>query len=251
MAFSIYETTGDGITTQYDFGFPYLQTEDVFVFVDDVELVQGLAPPLSNQNDYYIVGTVVYLTVAPADQSQIKIKRSTPIDTPVVELFEQAVLRPEDVELDNLQQLYKIQEITDLLEQNINSFAGNNQMNQNLDMNDNRIINLGDAVDNSDALNYGQAQQLIADFETPIIEYIVNGEGYEIAQTALSGSDLTLNTEGGIEWVNRTNTVQLIKANYTEFDTATGGLYDIGGGVLELPAIVSPDVNQSFFTRLK
>lgn len=254
MAFSIYETTGDGITTQYNFGFPYLETEDVFVFVDGIELVQGLPPSFIGQTeDYYIEeGTsVVTFIVAPADQSQIKIQRSTPIDVPVVELFEQAVLNPDDVELDNLQQLYKIQEISDLLEQNINSFAGNNQMNQNLDMNSNRIINLGDAVTNTDALNYGQAQQLIADFEAPVIEYVVNGIGYKVGQTPLSGRDLTLETAGGVEFIARTNTVQILQSSYTAFDAATNQKYDIGGGILELPAIVSPDAYQEYYTRLK
>lgn len=258
MAESITNYTGDGVTDIFEVGFNWLNNDlsIVTVFLDGVQVVEGVDWDfedvlLANVLGINLSASTLKFTTAPADQADIVFKRITDT-TEIDSLFSNtSILINADLDRVNLQLLYKAQEIFDQNNEFINTFSGNNQMNQNLDMNSYNIINLADAVNPNDALNLGQAEQLVADFEEPMVEYIVNGIGYEVAQTALSGYDLELETEGGVEFASRELTAQYLISSYPEFDSATNGAYGIGGGLFELPFIESPDINQQYYIRLK
>lgn len=249
MAYSLTEYTGDGITISYSAVFPIIDTNDLTVTVDGNELVEGVDYTITGFNVAGDIPTIVF-NVAPIDMSAISLQRFTDISGLEAVFKNNAIRISADMDRVNLQLLYSVQEADDRINNYINTVGGNNTMNQDLDMNLFRIIQLGTAVADNDAVSLKQATDLFNSIigNNPI-ENPFSGEGYQIGQTAYATVDLTTIVE--FEFANRAVTTQYLISEYPEFNTATGGVYDIGGGFFELPALIPNEIYHNYYTRLK
>lgn len=255
MAYSLTEYTGDGIQSSYSAVFPVIDTNDIKVTLDGNELVEGVDYNVSGFTDAGDVATIDFI-VTPTNLSVLTIQRFTDISK-IEAIFKNRAIRVSaDMDRVNLQILYSVQESDDRINNYINKLGGNNVMNQDLDMNLFRIIQLGTAVADNDAVSLKQATDLFSSIVgNDPIENPFFGEGYQIGQTAYAATDLTSLVD--FEFVSRAITAQYLISNYPDFNEATaltpGGntVYDIGGGFFELPALTSSDVYQNYYTRLK
>ena len=88
--------TGDGITTEYSFSFPFFQNADVKVSVDN-QLLDNTGYDV-NQNNDFIVGTVIFST-APQSGKNIDIFRQVSLDR-VIDYQPTLKIDPEDLNSD-------------------------------------------------------------------------------------------------------------------------------------------------------
>lgn len=247
MAFSLTTFTGDASTTVFSAGFPVVATDDITVTVDtvvQVEITDFTFSTFTNPGD---TPTITFLS-APINGADIVIQRNTDISGLEAVFSNNSILLNSDLDRVNLQLLFSIQEADDRKNSFISTVGGNNTMNQELDMNLFRIINLATAVGDNDAIGKKQVEDLFTALlgSGPSNPFV--GEGYQIGQTAFSAADLA--TLPDFTFVSRETTQQYLTSSFTEFDTATGSVYDIGGGFFELPAVVSPEAFHEYYTRL-
>lgn len=144
MAYSYIEYTADGNTFQFSIPFPYIERSHVLVKVD------GAAATFS-----WISSSVIQLAEAPAAQSVVRVYRSTPKATRMVNFTNGSVLRESILDKDANQMFYTMQEVYDSFQELLpvietigelleygaaslgsNSFTGNQSIEGNLDMND-------------------------------------------------------------------------------------------------------------------
>jgi len=102
MAYSYEIKTGDGATSTFTFSFNYLEAIHLTVLVDGV-------------NTTYTMPTVssIQLSVAPDNAANVKIKRTTPVETSTVDFVDGSVLGETDLDSVILQLLYVTQEAFD------------------------------------------------------------------------------------------------------------------------------------------
>lgn len=98
MTFNLY--SGDGVTTQFDLSFAYTDEATIHVTVDGVAVEFTFINP-----------SRVELTTAPASGTTVKIARITPVDTPVVDFEDGAIVRAEDLDLAVGQVLNRAEEL--------------------------------------------------------------------------------------------------------------------------------------------
>lgn len=143
--------TADGSTKEFQFQFGYIDASHVHVYIDGVETT-----------DYIISsGSIISFTDAPNIGVIIFIKRETPYEEPLATFLNQSSLNKEDLNKVNYQVLYVTQELTDELNQRLPIGGGDNQILNNLDMNNFRILELSDATSDNEAPNLGQVKELI------------------------------------------------------------------------------------------
>ena len=102
MAFSVQFATGDGTAQSFDLAFPYIEQDDVTITVDGVSAAFT-----------YTTDTRVKLTNVAASGSVIVITRTTDIETAVVDYNDGSTLTEEDLDTQNKQLLYAMQEARD------------------------------------------------------------------------------------------------------------------------------------------
>ena len=102
MYYSYTEYTGDGVTSQFTVGFPYLSKDDVYVYVNN--------KPVSFT---WINDTIVKTDVPPEAGAVVKVARSTRASSKLVEYQPTGLLRPSDLNKTNDQLLYLAQELID------------------------------------------------------------------------------------------------------------------------------------------
>jgi hypothetical protein len=128
--------TGNGSTTNYSFTFPYLEETDIKVTLGGVLTT---AYTLAN-------ATTVSFTSAPGNGVAIRIYRETNADTPQATFFAGSAIRAQDLNDNFSQVLYNTQETVD---RRLDSTGGT--MSGQLDMGNNKIVNLGTPTNNADA----------------------------------------------------------------------------------------------------
>lgn len=143
MALSFTDAVGDGTTTAFIFSFEgpdkgYIRNSDIQVEVDGVPVTFTLTGLNS-----------VELDVAPADQSLVRIIRVMPNNTPYTDFKRGNAFGQRNVNNSFLQQLYLLHSLADGFRED------DYYEKQNLNMGDNRIVNLADAVDPQDAITKG------------------------------------------------------------------------------------------------
>lgn len=99
---SIVTYTGDGSTTDYSIPFPYLDREHVVVELDDVV----------TSNFSFLSDTSIRLSIAPAAQTRIVVKRATPV-APLVDFTDGSTLFEADLDLADQQSRYLGEEARD------------------------------------------------------------------------------------------------------------------------------------------
>ena len=91
MANSYIYYDGDGSTTEFNFGFSYIDSTYVKVYIDDTALPSG-------GYTYTVGASSVTISPAPAGGTEVLIKRETPT-SPLVDFIDGAVLTEADLDL--------------------------------------------------------------------------------------------------------------------------------------------------------
>jgi hypothetical protein len=102
MAYSYNVYTGNGSTTQFTIGFPYIRREHVKVYVAYVDTAYT-----------YVNSTTVQLATAPGAGVRVEVRRITPFATSLVDFADGSTLVAADLDTANLQNLYQVQELDD------------------------------------------------------------------------------------------------------------------------------------------
>lgn len=102
MANSIYESTGDGSTTDFTIPYSYLEADDVTAFVD------GVSTSFTFTSD-----NIVSFTTAPANGSAVRIVRNTDLDALNTTYSDGGALTAKQLNDSNTQLLFGVQEAID------------------------------------------------------------------------------------------------------------------------------------------
>jgi len=128
MAVTETSYTGNGSTTDYSFTFPYLKSTDIQVLVDNLLKTAGTDWSLAN-------ATTVQFNSAPADQSAIKIRRQTNVDSLAATFYAGSAIKSEDLNDNATQNIYVAQEINDrYLDNDGSTITGNFVLGKDADI---------------------------------------------------------------------------------------------------------------------
>lgn len=148
--YSYVDHIGDGVTVTFPFSFVgpdrgYISRNDVYVFVDEVEVTKTFTG--NNQ---------VKLDLAPAVGAKVRIRRIMDKTKPYANFNRGNVFNKEYLNDSFLHSLYIYHEFLD-------GFLGSDpwKVQGDIDMDGNRIVNLGGALDCNDAVNLCQVLELI------------------------------------------------------------------------------------------
>ena len=140
MANSFVRYTGDGSTTQYAVSFSYRDQADVTVTINGV---------VTTAFTWNSAGTQITFTSPPASSSAIEIRRRTSQTSRLVDYAAGSVLTENDLDEDSNQAFFMSQEAIDDAGDVIKLDAANFQW----DVQNKRLTNVADPVDNTDAVN--------------------------------------------------------------------------------------------------
>jgi hypothetical protein len=108
MAFSYYNYTGDGTTTQYPVAFPYIRREHVLAAV--------AGSPVTFT---FVNSSTIQMDVAPANGAVVRVYRQTPLTAPLVDFADGATLVAADLDTNAKQSIYTQQELSDSQEEGL------------------------------------------------------------------------------------------------------------------------------------
>ena len=149
MASTIIIYEGDGTTVDFTVPFDYLKKTFVKVTLNNADLKGGDYGDTSV--DYYFLDdTTVRLKTAPASGSELIIRRYTSATDRVVTFKDASILKATDLDTSQLQAFHIAEEARDIIND-----ALVKDRDGNWDAKGNRIVNVGDPVDENDAMTYG------------------------------------------------------------------------------------------------
>ena len=149
MASTIIIYEGDGTTVDFTVPFDYLKKTFVKVILNNADLKGGDYGDTSV--DYYFLDdTTVRLKTAPASGSELIIRRYTSATDRVVTFKDASILKATDLDTSQLQAFHIAEEARDIIND-----ALVKDRDGNWDAKGNRIVNVGDPVDENDAMTYG------------------------------------------------------------------------------------------------
>lgn len=219
---------GDNTDVTFTIPFEYLEESDVKVSVGGV---------LKTQDTDYTFSTlteITFTTAPPTGVNNVRIFRDTDINSLRNEFFAGSAIRAQDLNDDFLQTLYTVQEIEDQFVTQTNG-----SFNTNVDMNSNRITELGDPVNAQDAVTKQYLEDNYFDDGT---ETITSGESWPdndvtIATTASIDNRIDSKIDTAIEGDVLIDNTGLTKS-------ATGGqvTLGIGAGSVDLDRIKAADI---------
>ena len=220
---------GDNSDVTFTIPFEYLEESDVKVSVGGT---------LKTQNTDYTFSTlteITFTTAPPTGVNNVRIFRDTDIDSGVRnEFFAGSAIRAQDLNDDFLQVLYSAQEIED---QFVTKTSGS--FDTNVDMNSNRITELGDPVNAQDAVT----KQYLED------NYFDDGTETILAAETWPDNDTTIATTAAID--NRvdskidsaiTGDVLVDNTGLTKSTNAGQTTLGIGAGSVDLDRIKAADI---------
>ena len=140
MANSFVRYTGNGTTTTYAIPFSYRDTADLSATVAGVNVT---AYTLDD------AGTNLTFTTAPANNAAIEIRRTTSQNTKLVDYVSGSVLTENDLDTDSDQAFFMSQEAID----KAGDVISLDNVDFNWDIQNKRLKNVADPVDNTDAVN--------------------------------------------------------------------------------------------------
>ena len=151
--YSYIKYTSNGSDVNYLFSFDYISEDHINVSLDGTD-----------SSDFEVLDdNSINLYNAATAGVDINIYRTTPIESPIVSFSNASSLNKEDLNKNDLQNLYVMQEIIDDINIKLGDGVDEATIYTNLDMNLNRIVDLADAVDDYDAVNLSQVQSLISE----------------------------------------------------------------------------------------
>ena len=210
MAVTQTQYTGNGNTVLYSFTFPYLATTDVKVKINGVTQ-PTTAYSLAN-------ATTVQMNSAPANGATVLIFRDTDNDNKKATFYPGSAIKAEDLN-DNIDQiLYVAQEV----DNNAMSTLGDDAMQGDLSLGNNKITNLGNPVNGTDAVNKTTLDSTI---DTAIESDVLVGT--DLSKSA-SGGQVTIshNVSGANTTINNSagNVVQDITISAQGHVTSAGSV---------------------------
>jgi hypothetical protein len=140
MANSFVRYTGNGTTTTYAIPFSYRSTDDLSATVAGVNVTAYTLDA---------AGTNLTFTVAPASGAAIEIRRTTSQGTKLVDYVSGSVLTESDLDTDSDQAFYMSQEAID----KAGDVISLDNVDFNWDVQNKRLKNVANPVDNTDAVN--------------------------------------------------------------------------------------------------
>lgn len=152
-SFSIVTYTGDGVTPNRTFPFPYLDRADIAVFVNDVPVAFT-----------FLNSAAVSITTTPASGAFIQIKRLTQKGVTPVNFTDGSVLLEKDLDLLATYNLYIAQEASDLADVTLRPDFTGNMSARGL-----RLINLAPGINPSDAVTRSQFLALAETIASPAV----------------------------------------------------------------------------------
>lgn len=150
MASTIIIYEGDGTRTDFTIPFDYLKKSFVTVRLGTGNTLTGGDYGDTGSDYYFLDKTTIRLKVAPASGESLTIRRYTSATERVVTFKDASILKATDLDTSQVQAFHIAEEGRDILE---DSLSVNRE--GNWDAKGKRIINLGDAVSDSDAMTYG------------------------------------------------------------------------------------------------
>jgi hypothetical protein len=108
MPYSYTVNAGNGSSTDFGVGFPYIRREHVKVYVNYVDTAFT-----------WVQDGIVRLAPAPAQGVRVEVRRFTPAALPLVDFTDGSTLVAADLDTGNLQHLYLEQELDDALKQTV------------------------------------------------------------------------------------------------------------------------------------
>lgn len=150
MASTIIIYEGDGITTDFTIPFDYLKKSFVTVRLGPGTTLTGGDYGDIGSDYYFLDKTTIRLKVAPSSGESLTIRRYTSATERVATFKDASILKAADLDTAQVQAFHIAEEGRDILE---DSLSINRE--GNWDAKGKRIINVGDAVSDSDAMTYG------------------------------------------------------------------------------------------------
>lgn len=147
MASTITFYTGDGATTDFTVPFDYLAKKFVRVSLG-VTLLKGGDYGDTSKDYYFLDKTKVRLKVPPQEGEELTIRRYTSATDRVVSFKDASVLKAADLDVSSVQTIHIAEEARDVIND-----ALIKDKEGNWDAKGNRIVNVGDAVSDGDAVN--------------------------------------------------------------------------------------------------
>lgn len=148
MASTIIIYEGDGTTTDFTVPFDYLKKSFVTVRLGAGTTLTGGDYGDTGSDYYFLDKTTIRLKVAPASGVSLTIRRYTSATERVVTFKDASILKATDLDTSQMQAFHIAEEGRDILE---DSLSVNRE--GNWDAKGKRIINVGDAVSDGDAVN--------------------------------------------------------------------------------------------------
>ena len=150
MASTIIIYTGDGTRTDFTVPFDYLKKSFVTVRLGTGTTLTGGDYGDTGSDYYFLDKTTIRLKVAPASGESLTIRRYTSATERVVTFKDASILKATDLDTSQVQTSHIAEEGRDILE---DSLSVNRE--GNWDAKGKRIINVGNAVSDDDAMTYG------------------------------------------------------------------------------------------------
>ena len=147
MASTIAFYTGDGATTDFTVPFDYLAKKFVRVYLG-VTILKGGDYGDTSKDYYFLDKTKVRLKVPPQVGEVLTIRRYTSATDRVVSFKDASVLKATDLDVSAVQTIHIAEEARDIIND-----ALIKDKEGNWDAKGNRIVNVGDAVSDGDAVN--------------------------------------------------------------------------------------------------
>jgi hypothetical protein len=148
MASTIIIYEGDGTRTDFTVPFDYLKKSFVTVRLGTSTTLTGGDYGDTGSDYYFLDKTTIRLKVAPASGEPLTIRRHTSATERVVTFKDASILKATDLDTSQVQAVHIAEEGRDILE---DSLSVNRE--GNWDAKGKRIINVGDAVSDGDAVN--------------------------------------------------------------------------------------------------
>lgn len=148
MADTIATYIGNGTQTDFSVPFDYLKKSFVRVYLDETTLLTGGDYGDTSVDYYFLDNTTVRLKTPPANGVEVTIRRYTSATERIVSFEDASILKATDLDTSQLQSFHIAEEARD----SVND-AMLKDSEANWDAQGNRITNVGDPVEGSDAIN--------------------------------------------------------------------------------------------------
>ena len=148
MADTIATYIGNGTQTDFSVPFDYLKKSFVRVYLDETTLLTGGDYGDTSVDYYFLDNTTVRLKTPPAEGVEVTIRRYTSATERIASFEDASILKATDLDTSQLQAFHIAEEARDQIQD-----AMLKDSEANWDAKGNRITNVGDPVDGSDAIN--------------------------------------------------------------------------------------------------